>query len=124
LLQFRQEKPSEVFKFYFDKRIYRIIPDPDDWLLAEIQGVSRIVQDSNKHFQLFPNPADDIVYIENIFFGKPFNIKIYSLYGVLLKEVDEKQFYCSLQISDLTAGIYKVVVSTEGHSEIFQLVKL
>jgi len=124
LIQFRQDNLSEVFTIPFNKRVYRITPDPDDWLLKKISGVNRIIPDSNSYFFLFPNPAEDIFYIETYDIGKPYTVKVYNLNGVLLKEIKEKQVFAEVNISDLPAGIYKVVVSTEEHKQFFQLVRL
>lgn len=124
LIKFRQDNPSEVFKFPLKHRVYRIIPDPDDWLLNEISGINRIVSDSSKLFHLFPNPASDMIYIENYRIGEPFTVEIYNLNGALLKKVDEKEVFSMIDVSDLASGNYTVVVSRDKHKQIFQLAKL
>ncbi|MBN2523809.1 MAG: T9SS type A sorting domain-containing protein [Bacteroidales bacterium] len=124
LIQFRQDELSEVFSVPFNERVYRITPDPDNWLLREIRGINRIIPDSNSFFFLFPNPAEDIFYIETYDIGKPYTVKIYNLNGALLRETTEMKVFAEINISDLPAGIYKVVVSTDEHKQFFQLVKL
>ena len=124
LVQFRQEEPSETFALPFNKRAFRITPDPDNWLLREISGIYRIIPDSSSNFHLFPNPAQNTVYIENYDIGHPFKVKIYNLNGVLLKEIEEKQVFAIIDLNDLSSGIYSVVVTTDEHKQFFQLVKL
>jgi aminopeptidase N len=125
LVQFRQENASETFVMPFQERVFRITPDPDDWLLREIRGVYRILPDTSVHYHMFPNPAENIVYIEHYKIGLPFSVKIYNLNGILLRETEERGVFAEMDLSDLSAGIYNVVVSDDnGHKEIFQLVKL
>lgn len=59
-------------------------------------------------FQLFPNPAGNIVNIqskENIN-----NVKIYSTQGILIKELSSK----TVEVSQLNAGMYFIEISFEG----------
>lgn len=124
LIQVRQEFSHQSFKIPMHDRIYRVIPDPDEWLLREISGINRILPDSSVLFHLFPNPSSDMIYIENYNIGVPYNVKIYNLEGKLLKDIDEKDVIATINVSDLVAGIYKIVVTTGDHKEVFQLSKL
>lgn len=67
------------------------------------------IEDYNKiAFTIFPNPAQNILNIESDWTLE--NVKIYSMQGVLLKEF----FSTSLDISQLSAGMYFIQLSSEG----------
>ena len=59
-------------------------------------------------FTIFPNPATDLITVKSS--EKINNIKIYSLEGSLLKDVNN---ISSIQIKDLPKGNYIINISTE-----------
>ena len=67
-----------------------------------------IEENNNISFSLYPNPAQDVLYIES--YEQIETIKIYSLQGRLVKEVSST----SLDVSQLNTGLYFVQINFEG----------
>lgn len=125
LIQFRQERTSQTFSASFPFRVYRLIPDPDEWLLREIGSVVRILPgDSTTLFHIFPNPALHEVYIENYEIGRPFDIKVFDSRGILLENTSGKEAFTAINMASYSPGIYQFILSAEGKKEIFQIAKL
>jgi len=120
----RQSIPEMVCAIPFDKRIYKISPDPDNWILKEIRSVERILENDSVRFSVFPNPASDIFYVENIDFGLPFTARIFDSNGIQLYEEESAEAFLQIPISTLTKGVYQVVITREKHKEIFKLARL
>jgi aminopeptidase N len=125
LVQFRQKETSQIFSIYFPFRVYRLIPDPDEWLLREISGVSRIMpDDSASLFHVFPNPVNHEVYIENFEIGRPFNIQVFDNKGILVTETTGKDAFTEVNMTSFSPGVYQFILSAEGIKEIYQIAKL
>lgn len=125
LVQFRQEKASQVFSVPMPMRVFRLIPDPDEWLLRQISSVTRILPvDSANMFHMFPNPVINEVYIENYEIGRPFEIKVYSSQGILIEDIKGKDAFTGVNMTSYSPGIYQFILSAEGSKEIFQIAKL
>ncbi len=125
LLQFKQENPSQVFTAHMPFSVFRLIPDPDEWLLREIVSVTRILpDDSTSLFNVFPNPTLNEVYIENYEIGRPFDIEIYNIAGVLVTTGEGSEAFTEINMTTFAPGIYQIIIKTEGSKEIFQIAKL
>ncbi len=77
------------------------------------ESVSGIGDVNKTSLVLFPNPAGDIVSIKGI--GDPYGIFIYSINGTLLSYYRHKS---TVDISNLTEGIYFVKVIDSGNNEV------
>ncbi len=125
LVQFRQSSPGVDFNMVLDKKIYQIIPDPYNNLLAEIETVIREhINDSTVRFAVFPNPSTNEVYIENYDIGLPFTAKLYDSKGAFIDETKNSGAFGSFNISDLAPGIYQIIVWREQYKEVFKIAKL
>jgi len=66
--------------------------------------------------KMYPNPTKDVLYIENV--RNKSLISIYSLEGRLLKQVNKDQAKIDLPVSDLSSGMYLLIIrsdNTETH---------
>ncbi|MFZ1825930.1 MAG: T9SS type A sorting domain-containing protein [Chitinophagales bacterium] len=71
----------------------------------------------NSEFSIFPNPADNYFFVKQVEESdtpKTSEIKIYNLFGSLIKYVISEESYTYIDISDLSAGVYTIEVTTEG----------
>ncbi len=76
-------------------------------------------------FKLYPNPANNVVYIE---FEKPLNkvtIEVYDMLGKIVRgfQYNDLVKYASIPVSDLQSGVYMVKIQTEEGPSIKKFVK-
>ena len=82
---------------------------------CELIGVEDI---SNIDFQLFPNPAHNILNIQS---KTPIEkVKIYTTQGILVKEISTNTF----DVSQLSAGVYFVEVKVDDKSATKKFIKI
>ena len=70
-----------------------------NWFTTQYDGINEI---SNNGIQIYPNPASDYLFIENI---EPQQVTIYSLDGKLLKIIHNTNI---IDIRDLKQGLYLI----------------
>lgn len=118
------DQNSQVVKIPCTQRVYNIVADPDLWILKNLNGAHRILP-TNKHayFTLFPNPAINQLYIQNLDIGKPFHVQIYDLSGVLRMEMDGADAFTLINLEKLESGVYQVVIIINENREVYQLIK-
>ena len=84
----------------------------------EIKGES--ISEFENNFQIYPNPVDDILYInskENIT-----EVNVYTVVGVKMTTVNRQQTTVSVDMSGYNSGIYFVEVKTEKENLIKKIV--
>lgn len=94
------------------------------WLDANMVGQNTTVNevDTSSKIRIFPNPAHEILYIESDQVIK--NITIYNTVGFKSFDINPSDFDKSLNLKDLTPGIYVVKVTlNNGNSLTQKLVK-
>jgi hypothetical protein len=124
LIRLQQNKSTEFYEMPFSRILYKITADPDQWLLMKIDTVQRILPDKIiGNFNIFPNPAQDEVYIENYGLNKAFVIKVYDEKGIIRIEINSNDPIVRININDLESGIYQVIITSEDEKEIFHLAK-
>jgi aminopeptidase N len=123
-IQVLQDTPVMRYTVPFHKRVYNISPDPENSLLREIRSVARILPDDSVRFAVFPNPANDIVYVENFDIGLPCTVRLYSIGGVLLFEKESAEVFTPITISAYHKGIYQVIITRGNHKEVFKIAKI
>jgi len=81
--------------------------------LSDIQLSTNEIVNANGHFKLFPNPTDDLFYIENENVSTNYNVQIIDLNGrlVIQKTVRNNE---AVDVYLLTPGMYMVTVTTNG----------
>lgn len=72
-------------------------------------------------FKLYPNPAQDQLYISGIKGNE--KLEIFDIQGRILKQSNELTDGKSIDISDLSTGIYWVRLSAQGETTIKKLIK-
>jgi aminopeptidase N len=125
LIQLRHSTPGKILKFVLNKKVYQIIPNPNQKLLVEI-GV--IIQerdsDSTSRFAVFPNPSTNEVFIENYDLGLPFVVKLYDSNGALIDQTEGSNAFVTFDVSALASGIYQIVVNRDEYHESYKITKL
>jgi hypothetical protein len=95
-----------------------------DGFLAKLSantGINELSEISN--ISVFPNPANDIITIENTAFTKDETISIYDIQGQLLLQQTMLQAKTNIDISAFSKGIYFVKVKTANGMDVKKIVK-
>ncbi|MFA5816474.1 MAG: T9SS type A sorting domain-containing protein [Bacteroidales bacterium] len=75
-----------------------------------VSDVTSIVEFPDNPIRIYPNPTKGILNFSGL--SKPVDVKIYSTQGILLRTVNN--FEISMDISDLSPGVYLILVSEAG----------
>ena len=84
---------------------------PGSWMIRPIVSMEQIISavvDLKPSFRVYPNPTVDILIIESK--TDKNQISIYSIQGVLLKEMYSEGFITSINITDLSPAVYFIEV--------------
>ena len=73
---------------------------------------------SNNSIRIFPNPTKDILFLE----GNKNTVEI-SIYDLLGKKVISKMIANSINLRELTKGVYLIIISDRGHRFSFKFIK-
>ena len=85
---------------------------------------SGLINIAEKELIVYPNPANNTIYINHTFKGSYINI--YSIDGMLVKSIipaEMSQEKCQLDISELTSGIYILSYNTTQGNKITRFIK-
>jgi hypothetical protein len=118
IIRLSQAHPSEHYLLPLDKNVIDIIPDPNHWILAEINigyvGLSQ-ANDPTPAFVLYPNPTHGKFQIISTKFQINFkfqtiNVQIIDLFGRLVEVFDMEHGTRNMEhdISYLPPGLYLV----------------
>lgn len=100
-LGFLLEDHSQNDTLVFDSRVF----------VVDVEGVTAI--DNENHFELFPNPADNVLNIKLLDFNAPsYMLKIYDMVGQLVFEKHCNHLETSIDL-DLASGFYSLEISTD-----------
>jgi hypothetical protein len=70
------------------------------------------VTDSNDNFKIYPNPANNMIYVVG---DQIIEVKVYNIMGVLVKEQHHhSDSECKIDIHNLANGIYTVQIKTDS----------
>jgi uncharacterized repeat protein (TIGR03803 family) len=78
------------------------------------------INEDNKMFKLFPNPASNCLNIEE---DNQSEIEILNIEGQIIKTLKALENYTSIDISDLSKGMYFVKIITEKGTEVKKFIK-
>jgi hypothetical protein len=73
--------------------------------------------------KLFPNPASDVLNIENATNSNVASVSIYSISGALVKEINSENSIQSISVSELQTGLYFVKVKVNDEVKNFKFIK-
>jgi hypothetical protein len=85
---------------------------PGAWMIRPLISLNNIILDVNENnnaFKVFPNPAENQLFVETK--GNENIISIYSLQGVLVKQITSTASLTKINICDLSSSIYIIQVS-------------
>ncbi len=122
-----QSKNNEFYSIPFSKKITGIEMDPNNYILKQAGTVDSVSLPGNNSslFKVFPNPASDLVKLSfNInLHNKRKLILIYSINGMLIKQLNAHEDFISVDVSDLSNGLYFIKVISVGKSYSYKLIK-
>lgn len=78
--------------------------------------------DSNQEYLIYPNPAEDFIYIENSSSEKV-RYDLYNSFGQPIKSWESDEFKSSLNIGDLAPGIYYLHINDKQDSSLEKIIK-
>lgn len=82
---------------------------------------------SDGHFanvKIYPNPVDDVCHISGLAAGVHTDIRIFNVYGQMVKEISSENEEVTIDVQGLKAGIYSVQLVQDGASVVKKFVKL
>jgi hypothetical protein len=81
------------------------------------------IHENKSQIHIYPNPANDIISVDKIDLGKKATISIYTQQGQLLKHQALSQSITTIDISDITPGIYFVEITSDFETAVRKIVK-
>lgn len=94
--------------------------ETEDYLVTIVNGVTTgIKQPNNGTISIYPNPATDYVYLNNLKFNA--SIEIFDLSGQSIKHI--QNVHGSIDISELEKGMYFLQVSDHQKTETLKIIK-
>jgi hypothetical protein len=86
--------------------------DPSIFGALDLLGLTSVRDISVHSFRIYPNPATDYIYIESL--QDVSKIEIYNMVGMRVRVVDNIQQGSTINISDLSTGIYLINLYGSG----------
>ncbi len=99
--------------FYFDDLSVKIIDS----------STADIASDKLNHFSIYPNPADDVLRIIAPINANDYTLDIISITGQLIVRHKVSSSNPTIDIQNITKGVYFVKVYSEGISRVHKLIK-
>jgi len=88
-----------------------------DLMEFDVRGATGIKEEFSGQFNVYPNPADEKLFIELNDAVQKLNVEIYSITGQLVKnEIFHNISTIGMDVSDLTEGIYILKLNTDKES--------
>ena len=94
---------------------------PGSWIASNEVITSVAAPYAGTEFNIYPNPVRDIVYIDAE--DEISSVSLYDIRGSLLRSDIKEGTRCSIDISDLTRGVYIVRIFTARGSNAKKIVK-
>jgi hypothetical protein len=95
--------------------------------IADYLDPSNILATDSNSFEntikLFPNPASDVLNIENTTNSNVSTVSIYSISGALVKQINSENSIQSISVSELQTGLYFVKVQVNDEVKNFKFIK-
>ncbi len=113
IIRLNQTQNNENYKIHFTDKISSIEIDPNNWLIKEVNSISNInKQDLKLEINLYPNPAKDIITVENKNF-KITDFVVFDIYGRKIKHQELYNTKAVIDIKSLPKGIYFLKLQTQ-----------
>ncbi len=84
---------------------------PGAWMIRPLISLNNIILDVNENnnlFKLFPNPAENVLFVETK--GNENFISIYSIQGVLVKQITSTTNLTKINVEGLSPALYLIEV--------------
>jgi hypothetical protein len=96
----------------------------DDYWVLKLNGTLGVNDNELPDFiKIFPNPTENIIQLE--YQNRTIDdLKIFDAKGSLIKELISSENISSINVSDLSSGIYFLQISSEGKTAIKKFVKI
>ncbi len=104
------EGPSVNLTCFWKAGEYLIGDDSCDY--SQITEIENIIE--HDLFLIYPNPVIDFVNIVNINPGKTYAVKIFDVFGKMIKSNSIINPYISINLADLKSGIYFLSIEKNG----------
>jgi hypothetical protein len=117
---------NEVYKLHFSDTVTSITFDPKGWLLQSNDFDLGITENStNPKFEIFPNPAKDIITLtmKQGIKIKNSSISIFNIQGQLVKQQQATEVKTEINISSLSKGSYYIHLTDGNKKEVMKFVK-
>jgi len=83
----------------------------------DVKGATGIEEELDREFNIYPNPADEKLFIESNSQSQNLDLAIYNMTGQLVKKgLFRNTGTIELNVSDLTKGIYILKINTDTDS--------
>ncbi len=92
----------------------------DTSFLFKLGGTMGVEEVSTNKFQVYPNPAKDIVHLQNIEFGS--KIQIYDMSGKKVFTSTAQSETVQINISSLSKGVYVIEIQSKGKKSTRKLI--
>jgi hypothetical protein len=121
-----QDDHYEHHKLYVDKQVVDIIPDPEHWILAEINtghvGVTE--EPENTDILLYPNPCNGVLTVKFRQAIKDYcKISLYNTSGKLIRQETFQQ-ETTMKLHGLPAGLYYVNIEHGNNKTVQKIILL
>ena len=108
--------PDQTISNYKDIEANQVI------VLSPNQSLSNAEFNRDRPIKLYPNPVDDVLYIEQQ--GQPSDLKVYNMLGQLVLNSKLLLGQNTIPFSSFPKAVYKVKISTnDGTSKVFSVLK-
>ena len=88
-----------------------------DYMEFDVRGTTGIEEELDREFNIYPNPADEKLFIESNSQSQNLDLAIYNMTGQLVKKgLFRNTGTIELNVSDLTKGIYILKINTDTDS--------
>jgi hypothetical protein len=88
-----------------------------DYMEFDVKGATGIEEELDREFNIYPNPANEKLFIESNSESQNLDLAIYSMTGQLvMKELFRNTSTIDLDVSGLTKGIYILRINTDKDS--------
>ena len=118
--------PTEVMDYVRQSASQYTTPDDllgygiPDLALARTLGLE---EETLENFTFYPNPVNDILNINILANTNNLQITIYNQLGQLLDRITVNEDLDTINVGNLTSGIYLMKLSTLSHSKTFKFIK-
>jgi hypothetical protein len=92
---------------------YRITPQPDSWRVGELAD-SETIDGFDVQDRIYPNPADNFITIDPGLKEENSRVKLFDAAGKLVMSEDVILYPYSLNVKNLSNGIYFLVVESQS----------